>query len=461
MIEITSMERLCASCDRNFTGKAGRMLGDRPLCQTCANRLRDPVVCAACGRPTRRPGRAAGQIGLVCEPCHRSDTHSTCRFCRRHRRIAAVDGDRHAICTGCIGEVPVTHQCPVCDTPAPGGGASPCRHCEINRRVADRIALNAELLDRPWLRELFLEFCAWLGLRQPTPATPGRIGGYGRCFAAIGEGCADPMEISQERLLALLGAEGLRRNHLIVRFLTQRLLLQWTPEQTDAFVEARRVEAILAASDRRPWGAGLRVYRDHLVLDGRLRPKTIRFYLTAAAGLLAHAGHADLTQLKQDEVDGYLRRRGGQRASLARFLSHVACITGTQLALPAKKQQTDTKAREKTLLGIVRSLLDQLDKTENTAESRALLAAALSNIYAIPLSQVLAMRASDVVVEGMTLTLWPDTLALPLSSPLVDTFRKCVSLSGGYVFPGKNGVQPLSTGAIRYHTHKILNTTRV
>ena len=76
------------------------------------------------------------------------------------------------------------------------------------------------------------------------------------------------------------------------------------------------LSAILAASDGQPWGEVLRTYRDHLVLDGTLRPRTVRSYLNAAAGLLAQAGHAALALLKQAEVERYLRRKPGQRASL-------------------------------------------------------------------------------------------------------------------------------------------------
>lgn len=432
------------------------MLGGRPVCQACVDSMRDPVPCAACGRPTRRPGRVAGQSGLVCESCRTRGTHATCRICRRHRRIATVDGDGRALCAGCAGTVRATRRCPDCGTTVPGRGAAPCRPCDLERRIASRIALNAELLDRSWLRALFLEFCAWEGLRRSAPATPGRIGGYGRCFAAIGEGCAGPAEIGQERLLALLGAEGLRRNHLVVRFLAQRLSLEWTPEQAEAFVEAKRAEAVVAASDGRPWGAALRTYRDHLVRGGALRPRTVRFYLNAASGLLAHAGHADLALLEQAEVDGYLRRRPGQRASLARFLAHVACIAGTQLSLPGKKRRAGPKAREKALLRKVRCLLDRLDNTASAAEGRAIVAAVISNLYMVPLSTVLAMKASDVMVDGTTVTLWPHSSALPLTPLLADALRRWGSLFDGYVFPGRNGVQPLSSEAARYHTGKPL-----
>ena len=379
------------------------------------------------------------------------DTHATCRVCSRHRRIAATDEDGRPQCAGCAGAVPATRQCPDCGTVVLGGGAAPCRACSLRRRIAHRAALNAETLDQSWLRALFLEFCAWDGLSRTAPATPRRLGAYARCFAAIGGGCADRSEVSQERLLALLGAEGLRRNQLVVRFLAGRLALDWSPQRAEAFVEAGRIGAVLAATDGQPWGPALRAYRDHLALDSTLHPGTVRSYLNAAVGLLAQAGHADLALLKQAEVQIYLRRRPGQGASLARFLAHAARVGGTQLALPVGKRRADPKAREKALLREAKELLDRLDRAGDVGEGRAMLAAAISKIYAVRLSAVLKLRAPDAAVDGAAVTLWPGGLAVGLSSALADALLRWASWEGGYLFPGRNGAQPLSRDAVRHH----------
>ena len=451
MSGVTAMERTCAACGRGFTGKAGRMIEGRPVCQVCANGLRDPVPCAACGRPTRRPGRAPGQDGSVCEPCRRQDTHATCRVCSRHRRIGLVDDNGRAVCVGCAGEVPAARHCPDCGGRLPGGGNAPCRTCDLRRRVARQVTLNAESLDRSWVRALFIDFCAWEGLTQASPSLTRRLGAYARCFAAIGESCADRSEVSQERLLALLGAEGLRRNHLVVRFLARRLVLDWSPQRAEAFVEAGRIEAVLAAADGRPWGGALQAYHGHLALDDALQFKTVRFYLNAAAGLLAQAGHADLALLQQSEVERYLRRKPGQRASLARFLAYAAHIAGTQVVLPPKKRQADPKARERGLLRETRDLLDRLDRAAGADDGRALLATAISLIYAVPLSAVLALKRSEVAAEGAAATLWPEGLAIVLAPALAEALWRWASWDGSYLFPGRNGVQPLSRAAVRHH----------
>jgi hypothetical protein len=453
MSAAAATERVCALCDRTFAGKAGRTLGDRPLCPSCGASLRDPVPCIACRRPTRKPGRASEHDGLVCESCRRHGTHATCRVCSRHRRIAAVGDDGRALCVGCADAVPTTHPCPDCRASVPGRGTAPCRACSLARLVEHRVTLNAELLDRPWLRALFLDFCAWEGLRRTAITLPRRIGAYGRCFATIGEGCADPAEIGQERLLALLGAEGLRRNHLVVRFLVERLSLSWDPGIAEAVLERGRIGAVLAACAGEPWVPAIQGYHDHLWRARPLQPKTVRVYLTAASALLRHARVTELAELGQAHVTGHLRRKPGHAASLARFLSYAANATGVELTLP-EKRRTDPKTREKALLHDARGLLERLDRAESLAEGRAILAVVLSRLHQVPLSTVLALRALDVATVGTTVTLWPDGLAVPLALPLADAFRRWASAQGGYLFPGRSSVQPLSAEAVGYHLSK-------
>ena len=130
--------------------------------------------------------------------------------------------------------------------------------------------------------------------------------------------------------------------------------------------------------------------------DPALRPKTTHSYLNAADGLLRQAEHADLARLKQAEVDRYLCCRPGQRASLARFLAHAGPGTGMKLAIPRRRRRANPKAREKVLLREMRVLLDRLDRATETTEGRAVPATTNLKIYAVPLSAVLALKASDV-----------------------------------------------------------------
>ena len=355
------------------------------------------------------------------------------------------------MCVSCVGETPPVHDCPGCGAATPGTGAAPCRACSLRSRVERRVGLCAEMMSQPWARALFQEFCGWDGLARTAGDMTRRVDAYAACFSTIDRHCASRDALGQDLLLRLFGAEGLRRHHVVVRFLVERLALAWDQGRTEAFTEAGRAEAVLAAADERPWGPALRAYHDHLARDPALRPETIRLYLNAADGLLRQAGHADLAFLKQADVERYLRRKPGQWASLTGFLPYAARVSGVQLTAPARKRRGRPKAREKALLRDVRGLLDRLDHAGSVGEGRAVLATAISKIYAVPLSAVLKLRAPDAAVDGAAVTLWPGGLAVGLSSAVADALLRWASWEGGYLFPGRNGAQPLSRDAVRHH----------
>lgn len=211
--------RTCCVCSRTFGGRAGRVVDGKPACRACGSRLRPKVACPGCGRPTARLRRRPGTDALTCEGCLHRNTHATCTRCGRHRRVAARDVDEAPLCPGCASDKPATRTCPDCGTPVPGRGMAPCRACSLKRLIARRLADCAGLVAPRWARALYDEFRAWDALPRNRYAVACRAEAYARCFAAVGAGCAGPEEVTQVRLLALLGNEGLRRMVLVVRFL--------------------------------------------------------------------------------------------------------------------------------------------------------------------------------------------------------------------------------------------------
>jgi len=121
-------------------------------------------------------------------------------------------------------------------------------------------------------------------------------------------------------VLELLGNEGLRRAMTVVRFLVAHLSLSWSVEAAEDAAEGRRIGAVMAARDGRPWATDLRAYRRYLAEDDPpLTPKTVRMYLTAATGLMEAAKVDRAVDLEERHARTYLLRRGGHRANLARF----------------------------------------------------------------------------------------------------------------------------------------------
>lgn len=443
--------RACGACGRTFSGKAGRVVDGRPMCPSCGNRLRPKIACRACGRPTARPRREAGTRALICEGCLHRDTHATCRRCRRHRRIAARDAEGRPLCAGCATDAPATHACPDCSKAVPGRGVAPCDACGLKGLIARRLAAQADVVRPAWARAMYEAFQNWDGLPRDQHGVVRQAPAYAQVFAAIGAGCAGPGEVTQDRLLELLGNEGLRRAMTVVRFMVAHLSLSWSAAAAEDAAEGRRIGAVMAACDGRPWAADLRAYRAHLAADEPpLKPKTVRMYLIAAAGLLAFAKIDRAADLEGRHARIYLLRRGGHRASLARFAAWLPTIGGQALQVQ-RTRAPSLRRLERTTLREARRLLEALGAATDMRRGRALLAAAISRVHLAPLTRVLALTRDEVAAgPNGGVTLWPATVALVLPSAMAAGFRRFAA-EGSLVFPGRNGAQPLSVTSARYH----------
>jgi hypothetical protein len=444
--------RACGACGRTFDGKAGRVVDGRPVCPACGNRLRPKVACGACGRPTARPRREAGTGVLICEGCLHRDTHATCRRCRKHRRVAARDAEGGPLCAGCASEAPATHACPDCSKAVPGRGGAPCDACSLRSLIARRLAAQADAVQPAWARAMYEAFQIWDGLPRDQYGVVRQAAAYARVFAAIGAGCAGPEEVTQERLLELLGNEGLRRAMTVVRFLVAHLSLTWSAGTAEEAAEGRRIRAVLAACDGRPWTAGFRAYHRHLAEhDPPLAPKTIRTYLTAAAGLLDAAKVDRAADLEERHARVYLLRRGGHRANLARFAAWLP-TTGGQALQVHQKRVRNLRRLERNTLADARRLLEALEAAADFRRGRALLAAAISRMHLVPLTRVLALTRDEVAASpNGGVTLWPATLALVLPPSIAASFRRFAATGGSLIFLGRNEAQPLSVAAVRHH----------
>ena len=446
--------RPCGPCGRVFVGGAGRIVDGRPVCPTCGNRLRPKVACGACGKPTARPRREAGGGALVCEGCLHRDTHATCRLCRRHRRVAARDAGGGPLCAGCATGAPAAHACPDCSERVPGRGAAPCGACGLRRLIARRLAAQADAVRPAWARVMYDAFREWDGLPRDQYGVALRAAAYARVFNVIGAGCAGRGQVTQGRLLELFGNEGLRRATTVVRFLVAHLSLPWDAGAAGDAAEGRRIGAVMAAHAGRPWAADLRAFRLHLAGDDPpLALKTVRMYITAAAGLLGMAKVERASGLENRHIRGFLLRKVGHRANLARFAAWLPTAGGPMLQVH-RKRKPNLRLLERATLRDAGRLLEALGAATDARRSRALLAAAISRLFLVPLTRVLGLTRDDVSADpDSRVALWHSTLAVALPLTLAASFQRFAA-EGRLVFPGRNGAQPLSVSAVRHHVRQ-------
>ncbi len=441
--------RDCVRCGRAFGGKAGRMVGGRPACPSCANVLREPRPCAACGRMTNRLMLSSDHEDRVCEPCARLKTHATCSICRRHRPVRHRDDAGRPTCTDCGADPPVTHGCPACGNQVSGAGRARCYDCALADRVVARVAAEAAGFHQDWVRDLFVAFCGWDGLRRARGDMPRHIGTYARFFSVIDRACGSVGEVSQERLLEMHGAEGLRRGFQIVGFLAGRLRLGWDADAVGASSERRRVEVTMAAARGEPWAADLVAYRTHLATGRPIAPNTMRMYVAAAAALLRAADVRGASDLTRRHVARHLRRLPGRGMNVLRFLSWVADRAGQDFD-PIPARRTSPRKHEGTTIRKAAVLIDRLGAAKGQREHRALLAGAISVVHGLPLKEVLALRRVRGSGRNIPTTRRRDML-VELAGPLAAAFEDIASETRGLAFPGRNGLQPLSPSTVRHH----------
>ena len=426
------------------------MIDGRPACPSCGNAARQPVTCVACSRPTTRPARSAAAGGLICESCARQHTHATCRTCRRHRRVARRDDDGRPLCKACGADNPVTHECPDCGATQPGAGRTPCRPCALARRIAARAAALKVTFRQSWVGEVFVAFCVSIDAATAPGDMARRLAGHAKFFTVLDAQCAGTRELSQQRLLDVFGAEGLRRAMRPVRFLAGHLALPWDRDDGVADSDRRRVAATSAAAHGQSWAGDLAAYERHLAAGRKIAPATTRMYVASAAALLRTAGVECAAELTQAHVSRYLHRYRGRRTNIMRFLSWVSGVSGAGFDV-GKVRRTRPRKREKKTLRKASGLLARLEAPRSQREGRALLAAAISVVHGVPMVKVLALRRDQVDAKDSRVILWEDEHAVELAALLRNAFDRYAAHGGYLAFPGPNGLQPLTTSAVRHH----------
>jgi hypothetical protein len=319
-----------------------------------------------------------------------------------------------------------------------------------------RVLLNLELLEQPWVRDLFEVFCAWEQLKKTAGNMTSRIDRYAIFFSVIDQSFATPADINQHRLVEIFGADGLRKSYVVISFLVRRLTLPWSAETTIELVEKRRISELLDKWKSRTWSNYLSGYVEWLA-DCQSVPlslKTIRTYTNAAGRMLDYASIESAGDISQEVLERFIRHHPGQRASLSSFVRFLHECCGAMCINP-KKKAASSLAVERRKIAEVKSLVVRLDSCTKPEEMRALLARLIARLYAIPLARVLALTVDEVGNDGGVVVLWPGSLSVRLESRIGDIFVRHVHFYGGskYVFDGRNGIQPLTYDAVRHYLH--------
>ncbi len=440
-------ERRCVRCHRPVP-RAGIRVGAGFVCASCTPHYREKRPCPNCGTPSSRLTRLEGMGEPICPRCARKATHAACAACGRHRRIGAVNSHGRLVCISCTGPEPATHACPDCGGAVAGSGLAPCRTCAARRR--GRAAIMAEAPKIGWPRALFERFCEEKLVAAPRGRVAREVEKAAMFFQTLGRKIPSEDRLEARALQKAFGAESLRRFQNAVSFLTGVTKSEITDSERRALVEQDRIERLFDEIQERPWAGDIKAY-DHALRAKApdIAARSRRLYLRAAVGLLELADCLRLQDMTQADLEAFLRRRPGQRASLAPLLRWIGERHGTRLKLPQGRKK-DAARREKKFLADVTQIMEDLKAARDAARAKALIATAISRLYRIPLERVLTLSASDVFINDDIL-LWPKQEAIRLEKPLADTFQRWIPVAERLLaFPGRNPRRPISVSAIAH-----------
>lgn len=285
-----------------------------------------------------------------------------------------------------------------------GDGQGRCTAC-LNRQRIERDALVQMLaLERDWSRAAYLAFGQWLHEAQPdNPLLAKVFARHFPFFSRLDASVANPDTLRGNGLLETFSVAELRRHVLPVRFLEVHLGVSLDETAKVEHVERSRIAEKLRASRRAPYAAVLKRYVGWL--DEQKTPaRTMRLYLTAASQLCADEGLGEDGHCDDDQLQHFLRRHPGARASLFRWLTFGRTILGWECTMPRRSTGKDRPPRTVRDLSVLMAKIEQVGIEKAPLQ---LLQRAIAKAFGFP-ARRLGHSRWNVVERGEELHLFDD-----------------------------------------------------
>jgi hypothetical protein len=247
----------------------------------------------------------------------------------------------------------------------PGNGKGRCTACLNRERIERDAAVQVLALERIWARTAYAAFGQWLLGEQPyKPNLTKTFAAHFPFFARLDAAMAHAEALRGNGLLAQVSVADLRKHELPVRFLAgYGVALDDDAKQEQ--VERCRIAEKLIATRREPSGPLLKRYVEWLESQ-KTAVRTIRLYLTAASQLCLAERLGEDQPCSEDQIQRFLRRHPGARASLFRWLTFCREMLGWQVRMPVAPA-----SRKRGLPRTVRELSSLLTKIEAAGVERA------------------------------------------------------------------------------------------
>ena len=160
-------------------------------------------------------------------------------------------------------------------------------------------------------------------------------------------------------MLETFSVAELRKHLLPVRFLEAHLGASLDEAAKVGQIERSRITEKLLASRCAPYAAVLKRYVDWLY-DQEISTRTIRLYLTAASQLCEIEGLGESGQCSDTQLQHFLRRHPGARASLFRWFTFGRTVLGWEVTMPQRSSGKDRLPRTVRDLSLLMAKIEQV-----------------------------------------------------------------------------------------------------
>ncbi|WP_449429640.1 hypothetical protein [Rhodanobacter umsongensis] len=211
--------------------------------------------------------------------------------------------------------------------------------CLNGERIKHDAAVQILALERDWTRIAYVAFGRWLLLAQPdNPNLAKTFAAHFPFFAHLDSAIAEVHTLQGDELLQHFSVAELRKHLLPVRFLGSYIGVVLDEDAKKEKAERNRIAEKLIAMRREPHGPLLKRYVDWL--DGqKMSTRTKRLYLTAASQFCQAESLTESQPCREDQLQRFLRRHRGSRASLYRWITFCQKALGWDIKMPAVTSQ--------------------------------------------------------------------------------------------------------------------------
>ncbi|PKN16982.1 MAG: hypothetical protein CVU71_18060 [Deltaproteobacteria bacterium HGW-Deltaproteobacteria-6] len=291
----------------------------------------------------------------------------------------------------------------------PAGRGNICNECYWQNTLRKRIKMDMAGFAVPVMAKAFNEFGEWLLKEVGSQKAALTIHRYLPFFMEIEKRWKSIPAYSD--LLAVFGAEGLRRVKLPMRWFKEAYCILPDAVAKGEDSDKRRIDAIMASIPGNTLAAcALGNYRS--ILINRIKSKktklrSVRLALRPAASLLIATDDTGAKLPTQKAFDQYLRKSPGQKAAVTGFINHLNRSYGLSLVIKIEKKQV-AKMQQKRL---EKELIELLREVNDSDEfRRKWLSVALTYFHQLPRNAGAKLKDDHISIQenGGFVVVWKD-----------------------------------------------------